>query len=98
MNLIPARIYQEARRIDSLDHSKDSAYLSSKGYIKSIKDTVGIDDDDEEEALDRLKNDVKTNNTNKPKKDSSNNQLKDKPQAILPDEQKKQAQKDNSNR
>ena len=98
MNLIPARIYQEARRIDSLDHSKDSGYLLSKGYIKSIKDTVGIDDDDEEEALDKLKNDVKTINTNKPKKDSGGNQLKDKPQAILPDEQKKQAQKDTVNR
>lgn len=46
LNLIPPRIYAEMRTQDSLRHSKDSAYLISKGYIKIIKDTLGLDDDE----------------------------------------------------
>lgn len=48
LNLMPPRIKAELRKQDSLRHSKDSAYLISKGYIKIIKDTVGIDDDQPE--------------------------------------------------
>ena len=45
MNLIPPRIYSEMRRQDSMRHSKDSAYLLAKGYIRLVRDTVGIDED-----------------------------------------------------
>jgi penicillin-binding protein 2 len=45
LNLFPKNIYKEIRRQDSIRHSKDKKYLIEKGYIKSVKDTVGIDDD-----------------------------------------------------
>lgn len=74
-------------------HSRDSAYLIEKGYIHIIKDTIGLDDQDEEDALDKIKKDKEANNK-QPKKDSSNTKLKDKPQAILPEEKKKGEVKD----
>ena len=49
LNLMPPRIFAELRKQDSMRHSKDSAYLLAKGYIKIIKDTVGLDD----EAVDK---------------------------------------------
>jgi hypothetical protein len=45
LNLMPPRIFIELKRQDSMRHSKDSAYLLAKGYIKLIRDTVGIDED-----------------------------------------------------
>jgi penicillin-binding protein 2 len=55
-NLMPKRIYEELRRQDSMRHSKDSAYLLSKGYIKIIKDTLGLEDsEDDAELLKGLK-------------------------------------------
>jgi penicillin-binding protein 2 len=92
-NLIPARIYKEMRRIDSLDHSKDSSYLFAKGYIKMMKDTTGIDDNDDADELEKI-TDKESTNKNQPKKDNNDHPVKDKPQAILPDEQKKATQKD----
>ncbi|MGG9970529.1 peptidoglycan D,D-transpeptidase FtsI family protein [Ferruginibacter sp. SUN002] len=87
LNLIPKRIYIEMRRQDSLMHSKDSAYLLAKGYIQIMKDTMGVDQDDEEDALADLKNNKDLTNK-KPVKDSGDNKIK--PQAILPDKKKKQ--------
>ena len=86
LNLIPKRIYVEMKRQDSLAHSKDTTYLIAKGYIQIVKDTMGIDEDDEQDVLDRLKKDKETTNQNPPPKDNSNNKLKIKTQAILPDE------------
>jgi penicillin-binding protein 2 len=94
LNLIPSRIYKELRRQDSLSHSKDSAYLIAKGFIKIITDTLGLDDSDEEDALDKLKKDKETVKKDTPKKDSGDNNLKIKPSAILPDEKKKNALND----
>ncbi len=51
LNLMPTRIFQELRRQDSVRHSKDSAYLISKGYIKIIKDTLGLEDSEDDDAL-----------------------------------------------
>ncbi|MEO5944815.1 MAG: penicillin-binding transpeptidase domain-containing protein [Ferruginibacter sp.] len=84
-NLIPARIGIEMRRQDSLRHSKDTAYLSAKGYIKTIKDTVGIDDGDNEDEINRLTTDT-TKKENK-KKDSTDR--KPETPAIIPDNKKK---------
>ncbi|MBL0145159.1 MAG: penicillin-binding protein 2 [Chitinophagaceae bacterium] len=89
LNLIPPRIYAELRRQDSARHSGDSAYLIAKGFIKIIKDTLELDDD-EVDALDKLKKDKETVKKDTPKKDSGNSNLNNKPAAILPDEKKKQ--------
>ena len=94
LNLIPVRIFAELKRQDSIAHSKDSAYLIAKGYIRIIKDTIGLDETDEEDALDKIKKDTENLIENQPRKDSSNNKIKFTPQAILPDEKRKPAVKD----
>jgi len=81
MNLIPKRINEELRRQDSMRHSKDSAYLLSKGYIKLIKDTIGLEDSEDDENIRKPKDDGKQK-----KKDSSKT-IQVQP-AILPDKQK----------
>jgi penicillin-binding protein 2 len=97
-NLIPPRIYDELKRQDSLAHSKDSAYLITKGYIKIIKDTLDMDDSDEEEALDKMKKDKEDLKKEKPKKDNNDNKPNTKPDALLPDEKKKPEIKDSLNK
>lgn len=95
LNLIPKRIYSEIRRQDSLSHSRDSAYLIAKGFITIVKDTIGLDDDEDgNDALDKIKKAGETMTKTQPKKDSTDNKLKIKPQAILPDERKKSEPKD----
>ena len=93
LNLMPARIFRELARQDSMLHAKDSAYLIEKGYIHIIKDTIGLDEGDEEEALDKVKKD-KEGAKNQPKKDSNNSKQKENFPAILPDEKKKSEPKD----
>ena len=89
LNLIPPRIYRETQRRDSLAHSKDSAYLIAKGYIKMIKDTMDMDASDEEDALDQIKKDKEELKKDQQKKGSSSDTLRNNPAAILPDEKKK---------
>ena len=96
LNLIPPRIYKAIQTRDSLTHAKDSAYLIAKGYIKSLRDTMGMDAADEEDALDQIKKAKEDVKTTPAKKDSSNNPVKPNPAAILPDEKKK-LQKDSLN-
>ncbi len=93
LNLIPPRIYIEMRTQDSMRHAKDSAYLIAKGYIKIIKDTLGIDEEDENDALDRMKKDREAAKSTPPAKDSSNKSIT-KPEAVLPDEKRKPEPKD----
>lgn len=89
LNLMPPRIYAELRTQDSLRHSKDSAYLLSKGYIKLIKDTLGLDDDEvkKEDLQDTKKN---APSPKQPTKDTVRTP------AILPSEKKKQTAADSS--
>jgi penicillin-binding protein 2 len=46
--LIPAFVYSDFRRQDSIDHRNDTAYLLGKGYIRKLRDTLGIEDIDME--------------------------------------------------
>lgn len=94
LNLIPPRIYSEMKTLDSMLHRKDSAYLIAKGYIKFIKDTMDMDANDEQEILDQIKNEKDERKKNQQKKDSSDNQLKNKPEAFLPIEKKKSGLKE----
>ncbi len=95
LNLIPPRIYAQIRTQDSMRHAKDSAYLVAKGYIKLIRDTLEIDEEDEQEALDKLKKDKETSKKS-PGKDSTNRKMIIKPDAILPDQKKRQEAEDTS--
>jgi penicillin-binding protein 2 len=94
LNLIPQRIYVELRTQDSMRHAKDSGYLIAKGFIKIIKDTLGMDEEDEKDALDRMKSDKETSKKDQPVKDSSNKKEPAKPEGILPSEKKKPEPKD----
>jgi penicillin-binding protein 2 len=97
LNLIPPRVFAAIRTQDSLMHSKDSAYLHAKGFIKNIKDTIGLEEDADDDAIGKYNSrDTINNPKQQPKKDSSN-RIKDKPQAILPNEEK-QKQKDSTNK
>lgn len=98
LNLIPTRIYTELKRQDSLSHSKDSAYLIAKGYIRIIKDTLEMDESDEDDALDKLKKDKEDLKKDQPKKDSNDRKLIIKTEAILPNEKKKPELKDTLNK
>ncbi len=98
LNLIPARIFAELKRQDSMAHSKDSAYLIAKGYLRIIKDTMDLDETDAEDALDKLKKDKESLKKRQPLNDSGNNKIRIGQQAILPDEKKKPEVKDSVNK
>jgi hypothetical protein len=89
LNLIPPRIHNEIRKQDSMRHLRDSAYLAAKGYIKKIRDTMGLDDEDEREALDKLKKDKESARKEMPLKDSSKLPEKTTIEGVLPPERKK---------
>jgi penicillin-binding protein 2 len=89
LNLIPKRIYAAIRTQDSLRHAKDSAYLIAKGFIRLIKDTLGMDEEDEKDALDRIKSDKAAIQKSVPVKDSAALLPKNRVEGILPKEKKK---------
>jgi hypothetical protein len=92
LNLMPPRIFAELRKQDSLRHSKDSAYLISRGYIKIIKDTLGLEDDEvHKDDLEKMKKDKQEKKL--PPKDSIA-----KSEAVLPTEKRRPATTDSVNR
>jgi penicillin-binding protein 2 len=95
LNLIPKRIYTEMRRQDSLMHSKDSAYLIQKGYIRIIKDTLEIETDaiEEQKEEQRLKDKMKADEASKKKKEEKPQDEPPPTEAILPDNKKKEEPK-----
>jgi penicillin-binding protein 2 len=93
LNLMPARIYEAIRIKDSLAHAKDSANLQEKRYIKSAKDTTGIEDEDDSETLYKMKKTKPGDNLIKDTIPSgkNNKELNQKPEAVLPEKQKMQS-------
>jgi penicillin-binding protein 2 len=89
LNLIPPRIFSEIRKQDSMRQIKDLANLIAKGYVKKITDTMGLDEEDQIEVLDKLKKDTAPVNKKQPKKDSQPSSLKRSVEGILPDEKRK---------
>ena len=91
LDLMPARIYDAIRYRDSLRHAKDTSYLPEKGYIKIAKDTMGIEQDDTTDALDRLKKSKQkdillTDTMPSPKNEKD---IKQRLEATLPERQRK---------
>ncbi len=97
MNLIPPRIYKEMKTVDSMLHSRDSAYLIAKGYITLIKDTMDVDETDEDELLEQIKKNKEDEKKRQSKKDSGDNKPRINTEAILPSEKKKPELKDTLN-
>jgi penicillin-binding protein 2 len=88
LNLMPARIVNEIRKRDSITNAKNAKFLLEKSYINSVKDTMGIEDEDNSDALDELK---KAKPDEAVKKDSLPSNRKIKPQpvnAVLPEKVK----------
>jgi penicillin-binding protein 2 len=97
--LIPKRIFAQYRIRDSIIHAGDSAYLIAKGFIKIIKDTSGIDEDeDDKEEAEKLVNSKGKNavaDEDEKKDDKKKNKEKPKVEALNPlDEKKKQTEED----
>jgi hypothetical protein len=72
---------------DSLMHLKDPDYLVTKALINSIKDTIGISFDEDDDSSIKNKESVTPANPGS-KKNNNNKGIKDKPQAIIPEEKK----------
>ncbi len=56
MNLMPKRIYDLLRERDSIRNAKDANQRMEKNIIKTAKDTMGVEEEDAIEGLDKLKN------------------------------------------
>ena len=85
LDLMPARIFKEYRYRDSLMHSKDSAYLINKGYLKIDEDTI---DADEEDSMQMQELKPKEELPKKKKKEETIHYH----EAILPDKKKNRQQ------
>ncbi|MGN6297792.1 MAG: penicillin-binding protein 2 [Ginsengibacter sp.] len=89
LNLIPKRMLDAMRERDSIARAKSKNGMLAKDYIKSIKDTTGMEDVDSTDAMEELNkikaNDKKTDSLPAKKQSFSDN----KPNAILPDKQNK---------
>jgi penicillin-binding protein 2 len=93
MNLIPPRIYKELRIRDSIVHAKDSAYLIAKGYIKIIKDTLGLDETGVGEAVDEVNKNKRSDKEEKRKPEEPKSRV----QFIYPDKRKENETSDSAN-
>ena len=88
LNLMPPRIFAELRKQDSLRHAKDYAYLMAKGYIKLVKDTLGLEDDEVgNDDLDKIRKE-------KPNNRKSSRDSIASAEAMLPKEKKTNALRD----
>jgi hypothetical protein len=69
-------------------HSKDTSYLLAKGYIKIIKDTMDMEEQDNQEALEKLK---KAKQKEDQKKKETQDKIENNPnlEGVLPEEKKK---------
>ncbi len=94
LNLIPAKMLDAMRERDSIAHAKNEKQALAKEYIKSIKDTTGIEDEDSSGTMDELN---KANPSEQQNSDSAplkNSTLKDRNyNAVLPEQQKKKTKK-----
>lgn len=94
LNLIPQRMLDEIRKRDSIAHAKQKNEALAKGYIKSIKDTTGMEDEDSSDAMEELNSgntDSTVNHDTTPGKKREINQKTS--NAIVPEEQNKKVKK-----
>jgi hypothetical protein len=78
-------------------HRKDSAYLVARGYIKTVKDTLNLEDEDTNDALEKLEIPRKDKAGNFPLAPPVNDSNHITPEAILPGDKKKPSTMDTVN-
>jgi len=92
LNLMPPRIVAQIRQRDSIRHANDQQILLEKKYINTLKDTLGIEDEDSTETLEEL-NRPKTEDTSKKSTLPSNKKIIRQPaNAVLPEKAKAKKQ------
>jgi hypothetical protein len=93
LNLIPEKMLDAMRERDSIAHAKNQKQALAKEYLKSIKDTTGIEDEDSSGTMDEL-NKPDTNERNPNSVPAKKQTLKDRTNsALLPEEQKGKTKK-----
>ncbi len=94
LNLIPAKMLDAMRERDSIAHAKNQKQALAKEYLKSIKDTTGIEDEDSSGTMDELNKANPSEQQNSDSAPSKNSTLKDRNyNAVLPEQQKKKTKK-----
>jgi penicillin-binding protein 2 len=91
LNLMPERIYEALRQRDSLNHIKDTFYLLEKGYLKIMKDTADIEDEDNGDTIEKRNNPkhvVRILTDSQPSKNEESDN-KQQVMATLPEKQRK---------
>ena len=91
LNLMPERIYEALRQRDSLNHIKDTFYLLEKGYLKIMKDTADIEDEDNGDTIENRNNPkhvVRILTDSQPSKNEESDN-KQQVMATLPEKQRK---------
>jgi penicillin-binding protein 2 len=89
LNLLPARIYKEIRKQDSLRRISESSNLISNSSSKKVSDTNWLEEGDERKGINKFKKDSNLNKQNRSKKDSYPYSFKRYIEGILPDEKRK---------
>lgn len=93
LNLMPERIYEATRIRDSLRDAKNNSENIEKGLVKNARDTSGIEEEeDDSDVLYKSKKSDQQNSliTDTLPSKKSNEVLKQRPEATLPEKQKKQ--------
>ena len=93
LNLIPARMIEAMRKRDSIANAKSQKALLAKGYIKSIKDTTGMEDVDSSDVMDELNNPKSENQKTDSLPSKKPSVTNHSPNAVLPDQQNKKEKK-----
>src|SRR5690242_1958010 len=92
LNLIPQRMLDEIRKRDSIAHAKKQRPQLAKSYIKSIKDTTGMEDVDSADAMEEL-NKAKSDEQQNDSVPSNKQNILHPSNAVLPDQQNKKVKK-----
>jgi penicillin-binding protein 2 len=92
LNLIPARMLEAMRERDSIAHAKKQRPQLAKSYIKSIKDTTGMEDVDSADAMEEL-NKAKSDEQQNDSLPSKKQNITHPSNAVLPDQQNKKVKK-----
>jgi penicillin-binding protein 2 len=89
LDLLPARIYKEIRRQDSMRRINESSHIRNSPSSKKINDANWLQEEEERKGIDKFKKDSNLKKEKSPKKDSYPFSFKRYIEGILPDEKRK---------
>ena len=89
LDLLPARIYKEIRRQDSMRRINESSHIRNSPSSKKINDANWLQEEEERKGIDKIKKDSNLKKEKSPKKDSYPFSFKRYIEGILLDEKRK---------